>query len=146
MTSDSEHVDLAGLLSGELPPAERTVTVGHIRGCDHCRDQLAETAALVGELRDAGRHRPVDPSEVPPLDLAAIEASAPLPIPPVIEPITVGSSDKGEPGTSTAPTGSSISRRLALAVAAAVIVALAGGIAIGHTYQSSRPPPTEVRL
>ncbi len=146
MTRGSDHVDLVGLLSGELLPAERAVTVDHVRGCNYCRDQLAETAAAVGELKDAGRHRPVDPSEVPPLNLAALKASAPMPSPPVIQPTDVGSPGKYQSAAATAPRRPPVNRRFALAAAGALVAALAGGIAIGHLSQASKHPTAEVRL
>lgn len=83
MSGDTDgHVDFPGLLSGDLPPAERDRARAHLRGCAACRDEMLDAALLVGELHDAGRHSPVEPSEVPPLRLPALDvpqARTPLP-------------------------------------------------------------------
>jgi hypothetical protein len=147
MTGGNRHVDLIGMLSGELPPAERAGTLDHVLGCDQCRYQLTETAALIGELKDAGRHSPVDPSEVPPLDLAALKMSAAPLDPPVIEPHLVESRDRDDLAVPAAPQHPPMRRRfVTLTVAAGLIGALVGGIAIGHSLQASKPPAAEVRL
>jgi anti-sigma factor RsiW len=72
-----EHVDLLGLLSGELAPSTRAGVTAHVRGCPTCTEQLLQTAVMVGELRDAARHAPVDPAQVPPLDLSLRSLTAP---------------------------------------------------------------------
>jgi anti-sigma factor RsiW len=147
MRSDGEHVDLLGLLSGELPPAQRSLTLDHIRGCEQCRSQLAETAALVGELRDAGRHSPVDPSEVPPLDLAALRRSDPHDDRPMIRPTTTGSSHEDDLTVTPSDRPAPLRRRLVvLGVAVGLVVAVGGGIAIGHSLQASTKPSADVRL
>lgn len=143
MSSAGDHVDLLGLLSGELPPAQRSVTLDHVRGCEQCRSQLAETAALVGELKDAGRHSPVDPSEVPPLDLAALRRSDSHHDRPTIIGTSHGDDLRVTPSGGPPP----IRRRLvALAVAAGLLVAAGGGIAIGHSLRASTTAPADVRL
>lgn len=58
---------LAGLLAGELPPAEAADVGRHLSACDACRRELAVVATVTGALVDAARLAPVPASELPPL-------------------------------------------------------------------------------
>jgi Anti-sigma-K factor rskA len=147
MTRDGEHIDMLGLLSGELAPALRADTLDHVRSCEQCRYQLADTAAVVGELKDAGRHSPVDPADVPRLDLAAVtKASSALGLP-TTRLIPVHAHTEGDGTAPTELRRPPVRRRVVgLAAVCALAAAFIGGIAIGHTSQASRPPAEEVRL
>ena len=116
MTTDDEHVDLLGLLEGDLGAEDRAEAVAHLRGCSACADGFLDMAIAIGRLRDAGRYPAADPSEVPPLRLD--RRVAPAPSPSVHLP---------------APRGDRPRRLLRPAlVAVALVAALVGGIAIGR--------------
>ncbi|MFB9313500.1 anti-sigma factor [Nocardioides plantarum] len=71
------HLDVSALLTGETPPSERRAALAHVRDCADCRDQFVVLGAAMGEVRDAVRHAPVEPGEVPPLRLDRSDATAP---------------------------------------------------------------------
>ena len=128
------HLDVSALLTGETPPSERRAALAHVRGCAECRDQFVVLGAAMGEVRDAVRHAPVEPGEVPPLRLdrsvaatpAAAGARPPVPAPP----------------TTVAPRR----RRLVRAGlgAAAAVLLVASGFGVGRAVTDDGPPPTEV--
>lgn len=129
-----DHVDLLGLMSGEMAPVLRRGVADHVRGCPACLDRLLDATVLVGELRDSSRYAPVDPSEVPPFDLSRRHAVTARP---TVEPVDPS---PAAPGRGLRRVG------LALAGAAAVVSALLGGITIGESRTDAPPtaaaPPT----
>ena len=120
-TEGEEHVDLLGLLTGETTDQQRTAAVAHLDSCASCRQGFLDMAISIGLMRDAARHAPVDPSEVPPLRLDL----------------------SGEPSrpAQAAPADPPVRRRQSwrpVLVGLALVAALGGGIAIGR---SGRPAP-----
>ncbi|BEP13255.1 hypothetical protein acdb102_15660 [Acidothermaceae bacterium B102] len=122
MTTDDDHVDLLGLLEGELGADERAEAVAHLRGCTSCADGFLDMAIAIGRLRDAGRYPPADPSEVPPLRLDRSAAPEPGLVVQV-------------PAPRTAPRRRRLLRPALVAVA--LVAALGGGIAIGRSGTGS---------
>jgi hypothetical protein len=139
-----EHVDVLGLLSGEMPPSARATATVHVRGCPTCTEQLLQTAVVVSELRDAGRYGPVDPSEVPPLDLPLGLLAAPaswLPVTPGPEqPLTA------RMNRTTRVTGRGAGRRrvgrLLTAVTTVAVAFTAGLLAAPGPGRSAHPGTT----
>lgn len=128
MTTDDDHVDLLGLLEGELGADDRAAAVAHLRGCTSCADGFLDMAIAIGRLRDAGRYPAADPSEVPPLRLDRSAA-------PVADPVVA------VPAPRTAPRHRLLRPAL---VAVALVAALVGGIAIGR--QGAGAPAAGVTL
>lgn len=119
-SENDDHADLLGLLTGEATARERSAALEHLRSCPTCPQTFLDTALTIGLLRDAARHAPVDPSEVPRLRLD-------LPYE------TIPSARVPEPRARRP-------RRLVAPalVGLALVAALVGGIAIGR---SGRPAP-----
>lgn len=65
-----QHLDLLGLLRGELTNAEITSAADHLDSCTQCRDELAETAVghalLTGATRSLAGGTPVGALPEPP--------------------------------------------------------------------------------
>jgi anti-sigma-K factor RskA len=125
--------DVAGYLLGTLDAAEAQAFAEHLPGCQACRSELAELAALPGLLADA------PPAEVPPAGLAertfaAIEAAA-------AQSAKVVPIERARPRRRQGP------RRVVI-VAAAAVVAVALGVGVLASVGSRRqaPPVATIRL
>ena len=124
MTADDDHVDLLGLLEGDLGAEDRAAAVAHLRGCSACADGFLDMAIAIGRLRDAGRYAPAEPSEVPPLRLDRTAAPAPAPV------VVVPTPRVAQPRRLLRPA----------LVAVALVAALVGGIAIGREGGGATAP------
>ncbi len=124
-----DHVDLLGLLDGSLPAREAVDAAGHLRDCAVCDERFIDLAMALGRVHDARRYPPADPSEVPPLRLelggsgaAASDVVAPR---------------RARPRLGGLP---------AAAAACALVLALAGGVAVDRWRGSAPPGPATVAL
>ncbi|MRK01887.1 hypothetical protein GEV27_10170 [Aeromicrobium sp. S22] len=109
-----DHPDLFGLITGELPNRDATAAGSHLRRCDPCRRELAETAVGHALLTRSSRTLSPDPA-------GAQEHGA---LPPMVQP-------RARP------------RRVGVLVAAAaVLCAAAGGLALSVLGDDPSVPPT----
>ncbi|HEX2699122.1 MAG TPA: anti-sigma factor [Acidimicrobiales bacterium] len=69
------HPDVAGYVLGALEPIEAEQFSAHLRGCDHCRSEVAELASLRTVL-DRAMPAPVLPPNLAERTFAAIEQAA----------------------------------------------------------------------
>jgi anti-sigma-K factor RskA len=117
-------------LLGELPPGEVAELRGHLHTCDRCRDDLDAITFASSALRDAATLPIPDATELPDLDpssLTAEPAEHPVPVAP------------GRPSRTNR-------RRLGIAAAVILVVALLGGYASFSLSARDTPPEQEVQL
>jgi anti-sigma-K factor RskA len=111
----SEHLDLFGLLRGELGNAEAVAAGDHLDGCATCRDELAETVVGHALLTRAGA------------TLGAPAAEPALPAPPLLAP------SSATPARRRGPV-------LLAAAAAVALVATVGAVAWWHADEGGTSP------
>jgi hypothetical protein len=128
MTSEHPRDELPALLLGELPPGEVAELRDHLYTCDHCREDLDAITFASSALRDAATLPIPDATELPDLDPSSLTTEPqPVPAPP------------GRPSRNDR-------RRLGIAAAIILVVALLGGYASFSLSARDTPGEQEIQL
>jgi anti-sigma-K factor RskA len=130
MTPEHPRDELPALLLGELPSGEVAELRGHLHTCDRCRADLDAITLASSALRDAATLPIPDATELPDLDPSSLTAE-PAPRPAPVAPARPSRSDR---------------RKLGIAAAVILVVALVGGYASFSLSARDTPAEQEVQL